>query len=69
MRSVVFTINIETGEFTMLIEGVAGPACEGVVKLVKDVAGEPARDEATGEYQLRPRTQTRAENRLQARRG
>jgi hypothetical protein len=69
VRAVEFTINIETGEFTMLVEGIVGPACEEVAKLVKDMAGEPGRDQATGEYQLRPRVRTRAENRLHARRG
>jgi hypothetical protein len=53
----------------MLVEGIVGPACEEVAKLVKDMAGEPGRDQATGEYQLRPRVRTRAENRLHARRG
>jgi hypothetical protein len=60
-----FTIDTATGEFTMQIEGVAGPACEGVAKLVKDLAGEPDREHRTAEYHLRQRGQRRSVARIQ----
>jgi hypothetical protein len=69
VRAVEFTVNIETGEFTMLVEGVAGPACQEVAMLVKDLAGEPRHDEATAEYQLRPRVHRHVDNRVRGTQG
>jgi len=43
MPEVEFTIDTATGEFQMHVQGVAGPACDDVAKLVKDLAGEPGR--------------------------
>jgi hypothetical protein len=63
-----FTIDTTTGEFTMQIEGVAGPACEGVATLVKDLAGEPDREQRTAEYHLRQRVQGRSAARVHTRR-
>ena len=69
MPELEFTIDTATGEFTMQIEGVAGPACEGVAKLVKDLAGEPDREKHTAEYYLPQRVQGRSAARIHTRRG
>ncbi len=69
MPELEFTIDADTGEFTLHVEGIAGPACDDVARLVKDLAGDPGREEATAEYRLRPRVQGRSAPRIQARRG
>ena len=61
MPELEFTIDIASGEFRVHIGGVAGPACDDVAKLVKDLAGEPGHEEATAEYRLRPSVRTRSE--------
>lgn len=50
MPEVQFTIDPATGKLEVHIEGIAGPACENVAKLVKELAGPPAREERTAEY-------------------
>lgn len=69
MAEVEFTIDTATGEMTMHIHGIAGPACDDIARLVKDLAGEPGHEEATAEYQLRPRVRTQTETRVQSNRG
>ena len=68
MPEVEFTIDTATGELRVHVQGVAGPACDDVAKLVKDLAGEPGREEATAEYRLRPRVHPRTEARVQPKR-
>jgi len=53
----------------MHVHGVAGPACDDVAKLVKDLAGEPGREEATAEYHLRPRVHSRTDTHIRSKRG
>ncbi len=55
MREIEFTIDPVTGELTLHVRGVAGPACDDVAKLAKELLGAPAREEETAEYRLRPR--------------
>jgi hypothetical protein len=50
-----FVIDVTTGELQVHIQGIAGPACEEVVEHVKELTGNPGREELTAEYQLRPR--------------
>ncbi len=80
MPEVEFTIDTATGEFQMHVQGVAGPACDDVAKLVKDLAGEPGREdvtaeyepgreEATAEYHLRPRVHSRTDTHIRSKRG
>jgi hypothetical protein len=69
MPEAEFTIDTITGELSMHIHGIAGPACDDVAKLVKELAGEPDQEEATAEYSLRPRVRIQAESRIRARRG
>ena len=54
MPEIQFTIDPATGTLEMHVEGVAGPACDDVAKLVKELAGQPAREEKTAEYFVRP---------------
>lgn len=54
MAEIAFTIDPETGELTIHVRGVAGPACDDVAKLAKELLGAPAREEETAEYRLRP---------------
>ncbi len=54
MPEIEFTIDASTGQLQMHVQGVPGPACDDVAKLVKQFAGAPAREEKTAEYALRP---------------
>ena len=54
MPELEFTIDTASGEFQLHVHGIAGPACDDVAKLVKELVGKPAHDEATAEYRLRP---------------
>ena len=55
MREVEFTIDPTTGQLEMHVKGIAGPACDDIAKLAKELLGEPGREDKTGEYHLRPR--------------
>lgn len=57
MPEVEFTINTETGEMEMHIEGIKGAACGDVAKLAKELLGAPAREENTPEFYARPQVQ------------
>ena len=68
MPELQFIIDTATGELTLHIQGIAGPACDDVARLVKDLAGEPARDEPTAEYHLRPRTRAHTDTTVRPKR-
>ena len=68
MPDIDFTIDTSTGELQMHVQGIAGPACDDVAGLVKQLAGEPSHEEATAEYRLRPRVHSRTEARVQPKR-
>ena len=68
MPEVEFTIDTSTGELQMHVRGIAGKACDDVAGLVKQLAGEPSREEATAEYHLRPRVHSRTVARVQPKR-
>jgi hypothetical protein len=59
-----FSLDTATGELSLHIQGIAGPACDDVARLVKELAGEPAREEITAEYRLRPRARAHPEPRV-----
>ena len=63
-----FTIDTITGELQVHIQGIAGPACDDMARLLKELVGDPGREEATAEYYLRPRVHGRTDTRIQARR-
>jgi len=49
-----FTIDRTTGKLDLHVKGIAGPACDDVARLAKELLGEPIREQATAEYHLRP---------------
>lgn len=53
MPEITFTIDPRTGKLEMHVTGIAGPACEDIAKLAKELLGAPAREEPTAEYRLR----------------
>jgi hypothetical protein len=59
MPEVEFTIDPRTGQLELHVKGIAGPACDDVAKLARELLGEPHREEQTAEYHLRPRIQPR----------
>jgi hypothetical protein len=59
MAEVEFTIDPSTGELTMHIKGIAGPACGDIAKMASDLVGKPAQEWQTPEYYLRSRVQSR----------
>lgn len=62
MPEVNFTINKQTGEMEMHIEGMQGTSCADVAKLVKDLLGQPQREENTREFYARPNVRPQVQN-------
>lgn len=56
MPEIEFTINTETGEMDMKIDGVQGPSCADIADKVKEVMGQPSVEENTPEYHVRTQT-------------
>lgn len=54
MPEIEFTIEPTTGQLELHVKGIAGPACDDVVRLAKQLLGEPGREQTTPEYYLRP---------------
>ena len=54
MREIEFIIDPATGALTLHVKGVAGPACDDIARLAKELLGTPALEEETAEYRLRP---------------
>ena len=63
MPEVEFRIDPDTGRLEMHVKGIAGPACDDVARLARELLGRPALEQQTGEYHLRPRVRTRAQPR------
>lgn len=57
MPEVEFTIDPSTGQLAVHVRGIAGPACDDVAKVMKELLGEPGQERKTAEYGLRPRVQ------------
>ena len=68
MPEVEFIIDTTTGEFQVHVQGIAGPACDDVARLLKELAGDPGREEVTAEYHLRSRVHSRSDTRIKSRR-
>jgi hypothetical protein len=64
MPEIEFTIDAATGELQMHIKGIAGPGCDDVAKLIKELAGDPGQEDVTAEYRLRPRLRSRTESHI-----
>ncbi len=54
MAEIECTIDPATGEVRLHVTGIAGPACDDIAKLAKELLGAPDREEETAEYRLRP---------------
>ncbi len=54
MPEINFTIDEQTGEMEMKVEGVQGPQCADIAKLVTELLGAPEREENTKEFYARP---------------
>lgn len=54
MPEIEFTLDPTTGKLELQVRGIAGPACDDVAKLARELLGEPAHEALTSEYQLRP---------------
>ena len=52
-----FTIDAVTGDLTVQVKGVAGPACEDVAKVARELLGVPTSEQNTPEFFVRPRVQ------------
>jgi Protein of unknown function (DUF2997) len=59
MAEVQFTIDSATGELTMHIMGIAGPACGDIAKIASELLGKPAQEWQTPEYYLRSQVRSR----------
>ncbi|MFN8472804.1 MAG: DUF2997 domain-containing protein [Anaerolineae bacterium] len=53
MPTIEFSIDPTTGELEMHIQGVAGPTCDDVAKLVEMLIGQPTSEQKTAEYYAR----------------
>ena len=54
MPEIDFTIDPRTGQLKLHVKGIAGPACEDVAKLAKELLGQPTHERNTAEYYARP---------------
>ena len=54
MPEISFTVDPRTGALEVQVEGVAGPTCDDVARLVKELAGDAAREVKTADYFVRP---------------
>ena len=59
MPEIEFTIDPATGTLELQVKGVAGPACDDVARLAKELLGEPGHERETSEYHVRTRVQPR----------
>ena len=53
MPEIEFTIDETTGDLTIHVKGVAGPACEDVARLARELLGNPGTDRNTAEFHAR----------------
>ena len=54
MPEVNFSIDEQTGEMEIQIVGIQGTLCTDVAKQVKELLGQPQREENTREFYARP---------------
>ena len=62
MPEINFTIDPQTGEMEMKVEGVQGPQCADIAKIVTELLGEPEREENTKEFYARPIVRPQIQN-------
>jgi len=66
MPEINFTIDAQTGEMEMKVEGVQGPQCADVAKLVTELLGAPEIEENTEEFYARPNVRPQVQNKRKA---
>lgn len=54
MPEVEFGLDPRTGQLEMQVKGIAGPACDDVATLVRQLLGQPAVERQTEEHRLKP---------------
>jgi hypothetical protein len=54
-----FTLDATTGALELHVKGIAGPACEQIAELARELLGAPDREERTAEYHVRPEVRAR----------
>jgi Protein of unknown function (DUF2997) len=63
MPEINFTIDQQTGEMKMKVEGVQGPQCADVAKIITELTGVPKHEENTSEfyahYKVKPQIQNK----------
>ncbi|MGD9889895.1 MAG: DUF2997 domain-containing protein [Dehalococcoidia bacterium] len=59
MSEIEFTIDPATGHLELHVKGIAGPACDDVARMAKQLLGEPGREQTTREHYLRPQVRSR----------
>ena len=66
MPEINFTIDAQTGEMEMKVEGVQGPQCADVAKLVTELLGAPEIEKNTEEFYARPNVRPQVQNKRKA---
>jgi hypothetical protein len=66
MPEINFTIDEQTGEMEMKVEGVQGPQCADVAKLVTELLGAPELEANTEEFFARPNVRPQVQSRKKA---
>ena len=66
MPEIDFTIDAQTGEMEMKVEGVQGPQCADVAKLVTELLGAPEIEENTEEFYSRPNVRPQVQSKRKA---
>ncbi len=61
MPQIDFTIDPTTGKLELHVKGIAGPACEDVAKLARELLGAPARERNTADFFVRPQVRPRVQ--------
>jgi hypothetical protein len=66
MPEINFAIDAHTGEMEMKVEGVQGPQCADIAKLVTELLGAPEIEENTEEFYARPNVRPQVQNKRKA---
>jgi hypothetical protein len=63
MPEINFTIDEQTGEMEMKVDGVQGPQCADVATIVTELTGAPGLEENTEEFYARLNVRPQIQNR------
>jgi Protein of unknown function (DUF2997) len=62
MPEINFTIDPQTGEMEMKVEGVQGPQCADVARIGAELTGAPQQEENTNEFYAHPNVRPQIHN-------